>query len=326
MLCARDLIRPRAMFTERLRALLLAIWIGLAVLTSLLSDDAPNFLRTLPMFPALMILSAWACVWVGQQLRTQRLRRAYLVLLAFGIGLSAWLTYRDYFETFARLPGTYYAYDADKVEIAEWVNARAKNAQVYLAPLYYHQGTIAFLTRNTLLKTFDSRDTIILPARDTARDAYGEIDASGFLKMTTTRAASWENKIQLLGARVEPLGIGRRQLAVTLMLQALAPLSREFSFSVKVRNADGVVWGQQDKMAGSNSFPTTQWTPGETIVERFMPEFDVCPPPGKYAVTIEVYAPDENRTLMLDDQNENVLELETVRARENCVWSARNVK
>lgn len=378
-LCARDLLSPRAGYPERLRALVFAVWVGLSLSASLVSDDAPNFLRTLPMFPVIMILPAWACVWMWARLQAGSIRTAYIVLLALGVTVSAWLTYRDYFETFAHLPGTYYAYDTDKIEIAEWLNEHAGGAQVYLAPLYYQQGTISFLTRKAPLKSFDSRDTIVLPSRTAGRDAYyafppeqaqrvktlAERVGSGvradlvgsngapillvyhvaadalpnpanpgsdpdttsdFLKMTTPRTASWDRKIELSGARIEALGIGSRQLTVTLMLQALERMSREFVFSVKVRDSNGTVWGQQDKMPGSNSFPTTQWTPGEIIVERFMPEFDKCPPPGRYVVTLEVYDPGESKAASLNAGNETVLELETLRARENCVWVARNAK
>jgi len=375
-LLAHDLFRPRALYAERTRALLLTVWVGLALATSLVSDDAPNFLRTLPMFPVMMILPAWACVWLWERVQKRAGRVTYLAVLVVGISASAWLTYHDYFETFARLPGTYYAYNVDMVEIAQWVNARSQNAQVYLAPLYAQQGTISFLTRNALLKSFDSRDTIVLPPRANGRDAYyafppeqaprvktlaerlgvGEradvigsngapillvyhvaanrlpMMASGsdasvtsdFLKSTKQISASWENKIHLLGARTETLGTGNRQLSITLMLQTLETMSQDFAFSVKVRGQDGAIWGQQDKMPGSNSFPTTRWTPGEIVVERFMPEFDECPPQGRYTITVEVYAAENDKTLMLDNQNANVLELDSVRARGNCVWGARN--
>lgn len=377
-LSARDLFSPRALYPERLRALVLAVWLGLSLATSLVSDDAPNFLRTLPMFPVIMILPAWACVWLWTRLRARRVRVAYVVLLALGIAVSAWLTYRDYFETFARLPAVYYAYDVDKVEIADWLNDHAADGQVYLAPLYYQQGTISFLTRKASLKSFDSRDTIVLPPRAADRGVYyafppeqaqrvktlaerigrGEradvVGSNGapillvyhiaagalpnpssagttspdamsdFLRMTTPRSASWENKIRLSGARIQALGTGSRQLTVTLMLEALDRMSQDFSFSVKVRDANGAIWGQQDKMPGSNSFPTTQWTPGEIIIERFMPEFTDCPPPGRYTVTVEAYIPEENKPARFDAGNETVLELDTVRARENCVWVPRN--
>jgi 4-amino-4-deoxy-L-arabinose transferase-like glycosyltransferase len=374
-LLARDLFCPRALPAERMRAFLLTVWIGLALATSWISDDAPNFLRTLPMFPVMMLLPAWACVRLWRRAQKFNLRVVYLSALVVGISASAWLTFHDYFETFARLPGTYYAYDVDMVEIAQWVNARSQNAQVYLAPLYAQQGTILFLTRNALLKSFDSRDTIVLPPRANGREAYyafppeqaprvktlaervgvGEradvigsngapillvyhipahnlpTTASGlanapsdFLKPTTPIRASWENKLDLFGARIEALGTGSRQLSVTLMLHALETMSQDFVFSVKVRGQDDTIWGQQDKMPGSNSFPTTQWTPGEIVVERFTPEFDACPPPGSYTITVEVYAADDGKALMLDNQNANVLELAGVRARSNCVWSARN--
>lgn len=366
--------RPRLAFRDRLPAIVLTVWLATAMLTSILSDDAPNFLRTLPAFPAVMVLPAWGAAELWQRIYTPTWRKAFGAGLLGTLLLGTGMVYRDYFDAYAHSPALYGLYDVDKVEIADWINATAEKSQIYLAPLYAQQGTIGFLTRATLLKSFDSRDTIILPAREHGRDAdyvyppeqvrrietlaarlgigaradvIGPNDtpillvyhvpnaqlpsaaaplenpafASQFTRAMLEGGGSFAGKIRVLGANVLPQNRTGEQLNVTVLMQAAVPIASEFTFSVKVRDTNGSVVGQEDKMPGSNSFPTTHWAQHEIVIERFYPEFEGCLAQGNYAITLEVYEPETGDVLQVDGMQGNVLELGTVRANDDCTWN-----
>jgi hypothetical protein len=347
----------RVSFLERTRAVFLAVWLGLALALSLFSDDAPNNGRTLIGLPVVMMLPAWGAAVIWERARVVSVRR--LVTLALGVVLvaSTLLVARDTFVVWANDPGTYYAFNADKVELARWINRNAPVHHLYLAPVTYQVGTVMLLTRHVPVKSFDSRDTIVLPSRSEGKDALfvfpleqekraqtmasrlGALatreqvvgsngaplallvrvpasylpnfqspisnlaSASDFLRAQHTTRAVWGDAIELLGYSVEADDAAKRNLEVTLFLRALAPMSEDYTFSVKVRDAKDRTWGQEDKWAGSNSYATTQWSVGDVIVERFYPGLSACASGGEYRLTVEVYEPKTMRALVRSDSD-----------------------
>jgi 4-amino-4-deoxy-L-arabinose transferase-like glycosyltransferase len=373
-----SLIKPSTTRHLRLASVLLGVWLFTSLGTSLFSDDAPNFLRTLTAMPVVAVLAAWGTVAIWQRLSNPLLRRAFVLFCTVVLLVSAWFAYEDYFVVYASRPELFFALDVDKVEIADWINAHAPTAHIYLAPLLYQQGTVSFLTRNSIFRSFDSRDTLVLPPREAGKDAYyafpleqarrietlgarlgvGErVDLNGsnglplllvyrvpvdqlpsastpldrldlssdFLRISQGVAAEWPGRLRLHGVRVVAHGAGSRQLLVTLYVQATESIAEDLTFSVKVRDEAGRAWGQQDKMPGSNSYPTSSWTPGELVVERFQPEFDECPPPGIYGLTLEVYDLDSGLTLSVAGAEGNMVGLGTVQLKQDCSWETRVV-
>ncbi len=335
----------------RQRAMFLLVWLGLALALSLVSDDAPNNGRVLVGLPVVMMLPAWGAIEIGERVRAPMARHAGGAALALVVLVSAGLTYRDYFVTLANDPATYLAFDADKVEIAQWINATAPTQHLYLAPVVHQVGTISLLTRLAPLKSFESRDTVILPSRAEGKDAVfafpleqekkaqtmltrlgalatrDELPGVKFSRLlwlvrvpaqnlpdpqdplaTLARGgefiqpqkntrAIWGDAIELLGYSINADDAPQRNLEVTLFLFARQRLSTDYTFSVKARDARERVWGQEDKWTGNNSYATTQWSPGDLIVERFYPGLSACAPADEYRVTVEVYDPKTMQTL-----------------------------
>lgn len=363
-----ELILPKTSRINRLRAIFLAVWLGLALALSLVSDDAPNNGRILIGLPVVMVLPAWGICAIWERLRAPIARRAATLALSAIVVISAALVARDVFIVWANDPRTYYAFDVDKVELSQWINQNARAQHLYLAPVVYQVGTVSLLTRNAPLKSFDSRDTIVLPSRAAGKDALfvfppeqerraqamatrlGALatrekisgsngaplallvrvaapnlpalesplatlaQGSDFLRPQHTTRAVWGDAIELLGYSVEAADAAKRNLEVTLFLRALAPMSEEYTFSVKVRDARARTWGQEDKWAGSNSYATRQWSVGDVIVEQFYPGLSACAPAGEYRVTVEVYDPKTMQTLALTDRDGHWVELGTTRA------------
>ncbi len=339
------LFLPRGDAINRRRAVFIGVWLGAILSISLITDDAPNFVRTLPAMPAVMVLAAWGVSNLWERLRSPWLRKIGTSALVLVLLFSAVSSYRDYFIAFAEDPATYYTFDTDKVEIADWINRHASTHQIFLAPLLQENGTISLLTRLASLKSFDSRDTIVLPSNVAGKDAIfvfpweqerrvqtmatrlgllGErqdlfgtnggklillyrvpaqnlphlespisILARGgdFIQPQKIAREKFGDAIELLGYSVNAADAAKRNLEVTLFIHALASMTEEYTFSLKVWDAKDRVWGQEDKWAGNNSYATTAWTPGDVIVEKFYPGLNACAPAGDYWITVEVYDP-----------------------------------
>ncbi|MBI5305950.1 MAG: glycosyltransferase family 39 protein [Chloroflexi bacterium] len=186
----RDFFAPQA----RRRAIFLAVWLGLAIALSLVSDDAPNNGRIMVGSPVILMLPAWGASALWDRLRAPIARRA--AALAFGaiVLISATLTTNDYFVVFTNSPDTYLAFDMDKVETAQWINRAASETQLYLAPLWHQNGTISFLTRYAAVTSFESRDTVVIPSNASGKDALYAFPPEQ------------ERKVQTLATRLGALG------------------------------------------------------------------------------------------------------------------------
>ncbi|MCI0475088.1 MAG: glycosyltransferase family 39 protein, partial [Anaerolineales bacterium] len=113
-----ELVLPKTTRVNRLRAVFLAVWLGLALALSLISDDAPNNGRILIGLPVVMILPALGAVtiWERLQLLPERSRRVTRGVAAIALSaiviVSATLVARNTFVVWTSDPGTYYAFDA----------------------------------------------------------------------------------------------------------------------------------------------------------------------------------------------------------------------
>ncbi|MBI5035035.1 MAG: glycosyltransferase family 39 protein [Chloroflexi bacterium] len=345
------LFSPRSNQLNRRRAVLLAVWLAVVLAISLITDDAPNFVRTLPAMPAVMMLPAWGAIEIWNSLRAPMLRRVAVVTLSIVLIVSTSWTFRDYFVTFAESPETYYAFDTDKVELAQWINRQASTQQIFMAPLLSQIGTMSLLTRNTPSKTFESKDTIVLPSSAPGKDAVfifpweqtkkiesmaarlgvlgtrqdlngsngGKLallyripvknlpdtqnplaalnQGGDFIKPQKRIHSVWADSIELLGYSINAADTQKRNIEVTLFFHALKSIPEDYTFSIKVRDAKERVWGQEDKWLGDNSYATTQWSPGDIIIEKFYPGLTACAPAGGYRFTVEAYNPQSMQSL-----------------------------
>jgi hypothetical protein len=150
---------------------MLALWMGIMLLPTVFSDDAPNFSRTLPALPALFVpvgLGLSAIVdFIGRSFGGTRQGHllgygAAALILAFS---SAW-AFRDYFIRFPTYPEVYYAYDVDKLDAWARLQALTGGDAVYLSQLWAEHSTVEFLRRGIdvhSLRSLDSSRTLVLP-------------------------------------------------------------------------------------------------------------------------------------------------------------------
>ncbi|MGB8645611.1 MAG: glycosyltransferase family 39 protein, partial [Anaerolineae bacterium] len=251
---ARPGVAPRA----RRRAVLIALWIGLALALSMLSDDAPNNGRVFIAIPAVMLLPAWGASACWERLRTSVAHKAGAAVLAAIVLASGFVTFRDYFTTFADSPDLYYAFNVDLVEVADWINANQGAQHIFLAPLLYQQGTISLLTRVARLKSFDSRDTVVLPARARGQDAI-----FGFPLEQAPRVQTLASRLGTLGARDDLPGSNGARLIWLYRVPASNlpdpqnPLNvlRLGGAFVQPQTTGHVMWGNQMELLGQSIGP-----------------------------------------------------------------------
>lgn len=209
------LFLPRSSRPERLRAILIATSLVVFLSTSVLSDDAPVFTRTLPAMPFAMMLAAWGASAIWDQLG--RWANQKIIALGFAVLIlaSAIISFRDYFIDFASSPATYAAFASDKIDAANWVVQESPTAQVFLAPLWYQDPTVSFYTRNSTLKSFESRDTIVLPRRAAGKDAL-----IAFPLEQEKKSATLGERLGALAAREEVRGSNGERILIAQRVRA----------------------------------------------------------------------------------------------------------
>lgn len=261
------LFSPGAAPMNRKRAVFLLAWLAVTLAISLFTDDAPNFVRTLPALPAVMILPAWGASAIWERLRTFSLplrrgrvaaRHAAVVVFTAIAAASTWFTYRDYFIVLANDPGTYYVFDVDKVETSTWINQNAPLHHLFLAPLWYQNGTLSLLTRNAPLKSFESRDTIVLPSGAAGKDALFAFPFEQEKKIQTMAT-----RLGALGAREELTGSNGGKLLLIYRVPArnlpdaqnpMNALARGGPF-LQPQKIDRATWADQIELLGYSVDP-----------------------------------------------------------------------
>ena len=112
-----------------------SFWAAVMLAPSVLSEAAPNYSRTLPAIPAVMLAAGLGLTWVGT---LPRLRPTWgPLLVGVLVAASVVVTFYDYFVRYPTYREVYYLYDADKADAVAWMEqqADAGNA-VYLSPLW----------------------------------------------------------------------------------------------------------------------------------------------------------------------------------------------
>ncbi len=114
--------------------------------------------------------------------------------------------------------------------------------------------------------------------------------------MDVIAEVGWENSIILLGydlpqQRLRP-GDG---LSLTLYWQALRPIDADYTVFVHVLGRQhnprtgNPLWGQVDMEPVAGTYPTSAWSPGEQIIDRYVVTVDPEAPPGDYGLEIGLY-------------------------------------
>jgi len=85
-----------------------------------------------------------------------------------------------------------------------------------------------------------------------------------------------------------------QETQLTLYWQALAPMAKDYTVFVQLLGptnpaSGGPVWAQDDSQPGRNSYPTSRWRAGETILDRHHLTFPAQPAAGSYELIVGLY-------------------------------------
>jgi hypothetical protein len=293
---------------------LFAIWAAVMLAPSVLSEAAPNYSRTLPAIPAVMLGAGLGLAWIGT---LPRLRPTWGPLLVGAlVAASVLVTCYDYFVRYPTFREVYYLYDADKADAVAWMErqADAGNA-VYLSPLWSNHSTVAFL-RSGRIESLDATDAIVLPPtgmgavyawpaeqQEYAGDVADRLDVPveivddkyaqpllAVVRLAPEQAAQWPPDLAPEQATEPPdgarfddapalMGLNVRPSGRDILLfwRAEQKTSRDLTSFVHLIGPDGERLGQIDKTPGDGTYHTQYWTPGDRVIQRYRPELnDPC--------------------------------------------------
>lgn len=295
---------------------LLALWLLTMLLPSILSEAAPNYSRTLPSLPATFVAAGLGLSWIVEQVRSfTRHKPAWLGPAVAGlmVTVSGSLAFYDYFVRFPRQSEVYYLYDADKLDVLNYLNQQAASYEVYLQPLWADHPPVRFLRRSALVKALDTADALVLPAVgkaalyafpderveqaeqlatywpsaqvETIPDRYGQLLLAE-VKLSADQLADWPPQIQpttrVTATFAEAPSLVGMSVApagdmLTLFWHASAGTARNLTAFVHLLNGAGQRVGQIDKLPANGSYETNVWSPGERVVDHYRPELtDPC--------------------------------------------------
>ncbi|GAB4158831.1 MAG: hypothetical protein Fur0021_29100 [Candidatus Promineifilaceae bacterium] len=296
----RRLSRPR---------LFLLIWLGVTLLPSIFSGDAPHFGRLAGAAPPLAILAAWGVTWLWSQLarlRPARLAAAVVFLLLLG---SALLTIRDYFSRYAHHPDLARDFYAPDWAMGQFAADFPSPASLYLSPTQEEMATIYFALgeRWETLRSFTGEGGAVpagipgQPAlyliRPDAAVTLSQLQTlfpdglvgptqNGFTPFTlaahTPRWAASPTPAADFGGQIRLLSWSQARrdgsLLVSLTWQAQTVPDKDYTAYVHVLDNAGNLLAQLDRPPAG--YPTSDWQPGEIIHDTYTIPLPPNTPPG----------------------------------------------
>jgi 4-amino-4-deoxy-L-arabinose transferase-like glycosyltransferase len=159
-----------------------------------------------------------------------------------------------------------------------------------------------------------SGEALPLAGSDTPAVALGDIFVSGRERLFAPppiahpQRADFGGQVALLGYDLQS-GQVRPGESLPLTLYWQAEGAMEVSYTVFTHLLDGqnMVWGQQDNLPDGGSYPTTGWSPGEVVIDRYAIPLRPDAPPGRYALEVGLYdAATGQRLPVLDESGRAV--------------------
>jgi hypothetical protein len=116
----------------------------------------------------------------------------------------------------------------------------------------------------------------------------GQVEVSGV--PLPAGAINFNDQIALLDIEVEPMTLTPGgQLNVVLHWQGLVPIREDYTVFVQVLDAQDRIVGQVDAWPRQGTYPTGQWSPGETVRDPYQVWLDGNLPPGDYRLQVGWY-------------------------------------
>jgi hypothetical protein len=250
--------------------------------------------------------------------------------LLFGTALS---TARAYFHEYAPRTDLYEASDGDLADIAAYVDqADLTDTTVYVGSVHYRHPTLAFLTEAyPQIRWLVGGSTLVYPASGAALYLFPRSAApdAGWLarhlpdalpikapaapdggpafvgyhlaappRLSDRVLADFSGIVRLSNYQVEA-AISGAGADVTLIWRIVAPSPHaDLTPFCHLTDPWGSRWGQAEPF----HYAATDWTPGETVVDRLRVSIAPGAPPGDYLLQVGLYSQSaDDRLAVVDD-------------------------
>jgi 4-amino-4-deoxy-L-arabinose transferase-like glycosyltransferase len=90
------------------------------------------------------------------------------------------------------------------------------------------------------------------------------------------------------------------RLYLVLLWQASAKIPESYTVFTHLYDEQERIWGQEDSPPVSGSYPTSLWSPGEKILDRYQILVDPKAPPGEYRLAVGMYDPNTGDRLRVN--------------------------
>jgi len=122
----------------------------------------------------------------------------------------------------------------------------------------------------------------------------------------TPVSAQFGDSIQLRG-----YSLAKSPFTLVLFWQPLAPITADYTVFVHLRNAAGQTVAQRDGQPLDGAYPTSQWQPGETVIDPITLPLPPDLPAGPYTLLVGMYRLDtlERLPVANDTSGENAVRL-----------------
>ena len=240
---------------------------------------------------------------------------AALILVSGGVH-AGW----DYFVRWGNEAAPYYENDNDLADAARTLNAmETGRAELYVSSIHYRHPTVAFLAEDyARMRWLVGAGVLAFPAPEAegaiyvfprsampdqalldllepvaAREEYAGPDGETAYRIYRLppgqapplapqygASAVFGNQIELLGYDLPSTAAGE-PLVATLYWRVLAqPNADDYLLFAHLQDAWGLQWGSTDPF----DYPSSEWAPGQVIVQQRKIEVPALTPPGDYTV------------------------------------------
>lgn len=272
-------------------ALFPLLWLLIMLLPTILSGDAPHFGRMTGAMPVVAIFIGAGASWLHQRLTTHFSRlTAHLLLLTLLILSTAW-TARDYFHQYATHPLMQVDFYQPDWEAGQALAALPSDA-LYLSPTQEEIATFLFALgdKRHELRNINADQSLVALGWGEALPAYlvrNETTTAVLTNLTPyfgenlritpftdhtliqpTNPPAIPTSDQLITPLSQEFDPVTNQFRITLLWQPTALFATPHTAFVHLLDAEGEIIAQTDRPPAG--FPTTDWRPGERILDTFV--------------------------------------------------------
>src|SRR5581483_2661616 len=278
----------------------LLLWMAVMLVPGFLSSEAPHFLRTLGIIPAVFAFPALTLDWLSGLPRRTWAPRAGLGLLTLVLLGEGGAAYYRYFVLWAHDPAAYYGMQADAADVAAYLAQLPQPEPALFSSEYPGHPTLLYLAPKEFgsIRWFNGRESLAIPPAGRSmlyvftagyrpgfadlstlfrpdqlvhegRDPTGKVAYSIYRSDSlpapapaTAVAANIGGLAQLTGYTAASSVTAGETLDVQELWRAVTPGSPDIRAFLHLVDSQGHLWSQADGLG----FYAEDWEPGDVAV------------------------------------------------------------